>query len=195
MHVFIDNTDIGKLIEAKNNIKCQKIMFASASHEFRTPLNAILNSYSFISDAFDTILSGIKLDLPNLSEKLNKVIQTQSQKFQKFTKMGTSSSLLLLSLVEDILNLSKMDLGTFSITLTEFSVPELINEINDIFEQQCSQKQLNLTLKVDNEFDLYLVKSDRGRLKQILLNFMSNSFKFTFEGGIRLECQTCIVED
>jgi hypothetical protein len=44
MHVFIDFTDILKLEEANNNIKCQKIMFASASHEFRTPLNSIINS-------------------------------------------------------------------------------------------------------------------------------------------------------
>jgi signal transduction histidine kinase len=50
MHVFIDTTDILKLEEATNNIKCQKIMFASVSHEFRTPLNAISNSYSFIQD-------------------------------------------------------------------------------------------------------------------------------------------------
>jgi len=51
MHVFIDTTDILKLEEAKNNIKCQKIMFASASHEFRTPLNAITNSFTFIKES------------------------------------------------------------------------------------------------------------------------------------------------
>jgi signal transduction histidine kinase len=52
MHVFIETTNIVKLEEAKTNIKCQKIMFASASHEFRTPLNAIMNSYCFIDDNF-----------------------------------------------------------------------------------------------------------------------------------------------
>lgn len=52
MHVFIDNTDIVRLEEATNNIKCQKIMFASVSHEFRTPLNAIMNSFKFIADSF-----------------------------------------------------------------------------------------------------------------------------------------------
>ena len=49
MHVFIDTTDLIKLEEARNNIRCQKIMFANASHEFRTPLNAITNSFQIIS--------------------------------------------------------------------------------------------------------------------------------------------------
>jgi signal transduction histidine kinase len=52
MHVFIDNSDILKLEQAKTNMKCQRIMFASASHEFRTPLNAIVNSFVFINDTF-----------------------------------------------------------------------------------------------------------------------------------------------
>ena len=52
MHVFIETTNIVNLERAKNNIKCQKIMFASASHEFRTPLNAIMNSYQFIDNSF-----------------------------------------------------------------------------------------------------------------------------------------------
>lgn len=55
MHVFIDTTDIVRLEKAQNNIKCQKIMFASVSHEFRTPLNAIMNSYRFISDSLEKL--------------------------------------------------------------------------------------------------------------------------------------------
>ena len=50
MHVLIDTTNVAQLEEAKNNIKCQKIMFTSASHEFRTPLNAIMNSFGFIKN-------------------------------------------------------------------------------------------------------------------------------------------------
>ena len=56
MHVFIDTTDILNLEIAKNNIKWQKIMFASASHEFRTPLNSIINSYFFITEHLDYLL-------------------------------------------------------------------------------------------------------------------------------------------
>ena len=50
MHVLIDTTNVAQLEEAKNNIKCQKIMFTSASHEFRTPLNAVMNSFGFIKN-------------------------------------------------------------------------------------------------------------------------------------------------
>ena len=51
MHVFTDTTNISKLEEAKNNMRCQKIMFSSVSHEFRTPLNSISNSYYFIKSS------------------------------------------------------------------------------------------------------------------------------------------------
>ena len=50
MHVLVNITSVVQLEEAKNDIKCQKIMFTSASHEFRTPLNAILNSLDFVGD-------------------------------------------------------------------------------------------------------------------------------------------------
>ena len=60
MHVFIDQTSIVKLEKAKNNIRCQKIMFASASHEFRTPLNAILNSFEFIKNCHYSMQDQLK---------------------------------------------------------------------------------------------------------------------------------------
>jgi signal transduction histidine kinase len=55
MHVFFVNNDILRLEEANNNIKLQKIMFASVSHEFRTPLNAIIHSYHLSSISFDNL--------------------------------------------------------------------------------------------------------------------------------------------
>ena len=60
MHVLINTTSIVKLEEAKNDIRCQKIMFTSASHELRTPLNAILNSLNFIRDLHKTMLNKIE---------------------------------------------------------------------------------------------------------------------------------------
>ena len=143
LHVFIDTTNILKLEEAKNNIKYQKIMFASASHEFRTPLNAIMNSYTFIDGIFDKILQTL-----DGCEALKKTIGTHSRQIKKFIKMGNNSSILLLALIDDILDLSKMEAGTFAINNTDFSISELIDEVHDIFNIQCEQKGLLMDLDI-----------------------------------------------
>ena len=132
MHVFIDNTDIIKLEEANNNIKCQKIMFTSASHEFRTPLNAIISSYDFIESLFNKMcddLTRAKYDY----DTTMLIIQTNYQHISKFIKVGGTSSTLLLSLVEDILNLSKMESGMFQINQIDFYMRDLIQEVYDTF--------------------------------------------------------------
>ena len=107
-----------------------------------------------------------------------------TMKIGKFVKMGSNSSILLLSLIEDILNLSKIDAGTFSINIAEFCIKDLIDEVYEIYHFQCQQKNLQLEVNIDERLVNREVSSDRSRLKQILLNFMSNAFKFTFEGKI-----------
>jgi len=146
LHVFIDTTNIVKLEEAKNNIKCQKIMFASVSHEFRTPLNAIMNSYQFIGDMFEKIMSeciksGVK----------KKEVATHSNHIKRFIKMGNNSSVLLLALIDDILDLSKMEAGTFTINNSYFKIKGLIEEVYDIFNTQCEQKGLLMNLDIDKQ--------------------------------------------
>lgn len=136
MHVFIDNTDVMKLEEATNNIKCQKIMFASVSHEFRTPLNAIINSYTFIEDSFTKIVGFIETKSPSTTEKEKKELQKNIFNINKFVKMGNNSSIILLALIEDILDLSKMESGTFKMSLSAFNVKELLEEVYDIFQIQ-----------------------------------------------------------
>lgn len=188
MHVFIDNSDIVKLQEAKTNLKCQKIMFSSASHEFRTPLNAIVNSFVFLKDTFENIKRIYSPNLkisPQNETKLNRLTANMA----KFTKMGNNSSLLLLALIEDILSLSKMEAGTFKINKTEFLLSDLIDEVFDVFELQCESKRLELSHKVDPVLGACAINSDFGRLKQVLLNVVSNALKFTFEGYILLKAE------
>ena len=72
MHVLIDTTSVIELEKAKNNIKWQKIMFASASHEFRTPLNAILNSLDFVGDTHKMMCDQI-MNTDNENNMLRKI--------------------------------------------------------------------------------------------------------------------------
>ena len=107
-------------------------MFTSASHEFRTPLNAIISSYDFIESLFNKMcddLTRAKYDYD--TTKL--IIQTNYQHISKFIKVGGTSSTLLLSLVEDILNLSKMESGMFQINQIDFYMRDLIQEVYDTF--------------------------------------------------------------
>ena len=98
--------------------------------------------------------------------------------------MGYNSSILLLSLIEDILDLSKIDSGNFAMHITDFDLKDLIDEVYDIFIFQCENKGLELKVEIDPYLNSIVISSDKGRIKQVLLNLISNSLKFTFEGII-----------
>mmetsp|Transcript_21630 Transcript_21630/g.21283 ORF Transcript_21630/g.21283 Transcript_21630/m.21283 type:complete len:194 (+) Transcript_21630:922-1503(+) len=94
-----------------------------------------------------------------------------------------------MTLIEDILNLSKMEAGTFFISKEDFSLPEVLEEIQDIFSMQCEQKRIKFILNLSKNVRKLVMYSDKGRLKQILMNLVSNSMKFTFAGSITIECK------
>lgn len=201
MHVFIDLTNMFNLEEANKSIHNQKIMFASASHEFRTPLNAILNSFSLIDmliNTKDDKNAPLKMSASNskfstsLMQNMAGLSPSCIDNIKKYTKMGSCSATLLLSLIEDILDMSKIEAGTFKINYDWFSLKKLLAEVVDVFNMQCSQK--NIDLKLDIDLDLFEkhLYSDRGRIKQILLNLISNSLKFTFEGEISISVKPII---
>ena len=185
MHVFIDNTDIQKLEEAKNHIRCQKIMFASSSHEFRTPLNAIINSLDLVEIRYKQIHE--KLLQKIVSQNLRQWIKNEDKFIARYLKMGKNSSSLLKSLIEDILNLSKIEAGTFTITKSLFFLKELISDVREIFEYQCNQKRIELIIQIEEQLLNQRIFSDYERLKQVFLNIISNSLKFTFKGSITIQ--------
>jgi signal transduction histidine kinase len=192
MHVFIDTTNILKLEEANNNIKCQKIMFTSASHEFRTPLNSILNAWDIVRQAYSQVLRMISTLPLDPSKKRN--IEKQSEIIQKFIKIGKHSSELLLALVEDILNLSKMESNMFSLNIAEFNPEELIREVADMFEFQWKGKKLRMEIRVEPQIKMCLMSSDRGRIKQALINLVANAYKFTYFGSITISLRAVILD-
>lgn len=83
-----------------------------------------------------------------------------SEQIRKFIKMGSNSSILLLSLVEDILNLSKIEGGVFTINCANFKLKEVLDEVYDIFHFQCTQKKIGLDLVLQREIEQIEIYSD-----------------------------------
>lgn len=185
MHIFVDTTNIKNLEEEKAKLKCQNIMLASVSHEFRTPLNA-----------FDNSLQLIKLKVQELKsltakEKVSSKFESQFASIEsfisKFIRMGNVSSKLLMHLVEDILDLGKFESGTFSLNYSEFSISDIVNDLLYVFEWQWKRKGLKFTVWVCEDIMHKKYRSDQGRIKQVLMNLLSNAFKFTQQGSITIK--------
>ncbi|MDR0322136.1 MAG: response regulator [Treponema sp.] len=136
--------------------------FARMSHEMRTPLNAVIG------------LSGMTLEQNDLSDEVR-------QNVEKISNSGSS----LLALVNDILDISKIDSGKFGLTPVEYSVPAMISDAaaqNVILK---GEKQIDFILNIDKNLPKTLF-GDNMRIKQILNNFLSNAFKFTMKGSVEL---------
>ena len=181
LHVFIDTTQIKKLEEERAKGKVQQLMFASVSHELRTPLNAFVNSQQFIGFT----LADLKKRLEKLPEASAKV-ESLYPKFEKFLKVGEVSSKLLMVLVEDILDFVKFSSNTFALNIEWFWLKDLLTEIYFIFSFQCEEKHLQFNIEWDDDLKQMMFRSDVRRIKQVLINLISNSYKFTEVGGIKV---------
>ena len=139
-----------------NNLKND--FLATITHELRTPLNSILG--------FSDVLTGAD----NLSEKQ-----------QRYLRNIQTSGKDLLSLVNDILDLAKIEAGKVDIHLTDFSVEDLLERLTGMVRPLAEKRNIELTSAVDDE--LPLVTQDMGKMQQVLYNLLSNAIKFTPEGG------------
>ena len=149
--------------EAANQAK--SVFLANMSHELRTPLNAILG--------FSQILERQK----NL---------TDTQKYQARTIH--SSGKYLLTLISDILDISRIEARKEDVTFDEFNLPTLIHEILSITKVNAIEKGLELRCENGNTLPA-IVRSDARKLRQVLLNLLGNAIKYTHEGSVTFHVQ------
>jgi signal transduction histidine kinase len=154
-----------ELVISKNKAeeadKLKSAFLANMSHEIRTPLNAILGFASL-------------LKTPHLS----------TEKTESFVDIIDSSGQQLLAIINDILDISKIEAGQISISITNVDITDVLNELYHQFEKQAEQKNIRLVLQNDFKIKKLEVATDEIRLRQILNNLLSNAIKFTHEGSV-----------
>ncbi|HKC93735.1 MAG TPA: GAF domain-containing sensor histidine kinase [Nitrospira sp.] len=155
-------------LEIANKHKSQ--FLANMSHELRTPLNAILGYTQLI-------LSNIYGDVP---AKISEILQRISV-----------SGHHLLSLINDVLDLSKIEAGQLQLVIKEYSIGDVVQDVLTTMEPLAEQKRL--ALKANIPLNLPLGSGNAGRIKQVLLNLVGNAIKFTDHGEVSVE--VCHGED
>lgn len=152
--------------KAQEADKLKSAFLAIMSHELRTPLNSIIGFTGII--------------LQELAGPLN-----QEQKKQ--LNMVRKSSRHLLSLINDVLDISKIEAGQLDLIQEIFSLRDSISHAIDAVKPMAETKGLELKTIIDNEIDTVL--GDRRRIEQVLLNLLSNAVKFTQSGSVLLKCK------
>ena len=149
-----------ELAEAANKAKTD--FLANMSHEIRTPLNGIIG--------FTHLL-----------------MESNLKKFQaEYMNTVNESANLLMHIVNDVLDFSKIESGKLELNLEEINLFKLSNHVIDLFKYQSDRKKIELTLNINKNVPQYIL-ADYVRLKQVLVNLLSNAIKFTDFGEIRLD--------
>jgi len=148
-------------LEQASRLKSQ--FLANMSHEFRTPLNAILG-YTHM------LLQGVAGELPA-------PVRRQLQRID-------SNGRHLLTIINEILDITRIEAGKMPIQLSEFNINEIVHEVMAELEPVIARSTLSITPMLAPEAPP--VRSDRQKVKQIVLNLLSNALKFTHQGGIEI---------
>jgi len=160
--LFREVEEKGRELEIANKHKSE--FLANMSHELRTPLNAILGYTELILDNI----------YGDVSEKIREVLE-------RLEKNGRH----LLSLINDVLDLSKIEAGRLTLSLNEYSIGEVIRTAVSSVEALAAEKNLDLNVSIPE--NLANGKGDEQRIAQVLLNLLGNAIKFTETGAVGIE--------
>ncbi|HET6462134.1 MAG TPA: PAS domain S-box protein, partial [Syntrophales bacterium] len=169
-NVSLDITEQKKLETALNKAKeeaeranrAKSIFLANMSHEIRTPMNAILG-------------------FSQLMQRDPAVTPRQRQQIDTINRSGEH----LLALINDILEISKIEAGRVTLNLTAFDLHALLNDLEMMFRVRTDAKHLQFSVERIGEVPRFVV-SDEGKLREVLINLLGNAVKFTKKGGIIL---------
>lgn len=144
--------------------KSKEIFLANMSHEIRTPINGIVGIIHMLRGS-----------------------QLTSEQRDWISRLDTASSSLIL-IINDILDISKIDSGMMKIEEESFSIRQKLEDISHIFKNRAEEKNLAFILEIDPKLPKF-IKTDSLRVQQIINNFISNSIKFTESGKIILKAE------
>jgi signal transduction histidine kinase/CheY-like chemotaxis protein len=166
LEIDLRNEKIG----AEQSYKHKSIFLANMSHEIRTPLNGIIGMLTLLEDT------------PLSSDQ------------QDYIDMIKECSFNLMTIINDILDFSKLEVGKITLDLKQMNLQKCIESTNDIILSKIYEKSLEYTYNIHPDIPIYFI-ADSNRIKQILLNLLTNAIKFTDKGSIFLNVEPILPND